>query len=321
MNGDKSIATIGDFWRDTVESWQRLPNKAFFFGLLAAWLALFQFLGNSILGYVHTQSLFLWMYQAYNGQGNATDDGHGDFIPFLVLGLFWWKRRELLDCKLQSWAPAFLILIFAMLLHILAYTIQEPHVSIIALFMGIYGLMGMAWGREWLRKSFFPFFLFIFSVPLGAHAALITFPLRLLVTWLVASIAHLFGIDVIRIGTQLLDPSGTFQYDVAPACSGIRSLVANFLIATIYGFCMFRSVWKRLFFMALALPFAVLGNLLRLLMVIIAAVIGGQKWGDTVHDNLITSLMPYVPAFIGLLLIGNWIENCERKAPEAPAKT
>lgn len=293
--------------------WKQLPNKAFFFVLLAAWLALFQFLGNSILGYIHTPSLFHWMKESYAGTNEGADDSHGKFIPFLVIGLFWWKRHELLGSRLSLWMPGLLILIFGMVLHILAYTIQEPHFSIIALFIGIYGIMGMAWGPEWLRKSIFPFFIFVFSVPLGAHAALITFPLRLLVTWLVEVISHFFGIGVIRAGTELFDPSGTFQYEVAPACSGIRSLVANFLLATVYAFFTFRSMWKRLFLMALAFPFAVLGNLLRLLMVIIAAEIGGQKWGDYVHENWVTSLMPYVPAFIGLFLVGRWLEKFEEK--------
>jgi exosortase len=309
MNGNQSINKFGDFWQDTVECWERLPNKAFFFVLLAAWLAMFQFLGNSILGYVHTSSLFEWMYNEYTNP--AADDEHGNFIPFLVLGLFWWKRRELLDSRLQLWLPGLLILFLATTLHFLAYWVQEPYFSILALFMGIYGLMGMAWGPEWLRKSFFPFFLFVFSIPLGQHATIITFPLRLLVTWLVEVISHFFGIGVIRVGTELMDPSGTFQYDVAPACSGIRSLVANFLLATVYGFFTFRSTWKRLLIMALALPFAILGNLLRLLMVIFAAEIGGQKWGDYVHHNWFTSLMPYIPAFIGLLLVGYWLEKRE----------
>lgn len=313
MNGHQPIKTFDDFQQDTADCWKRLPNKDFFFVLLAAWLLLFQFLGNSILGYVHTPSLFQWMINAYNSPNQAADDGHGNFIPFLVLGLFWWKRHELLDSRLRLWMPGLLILIMGMVLHVLAYTIQEPHFSIIAMFVGIYGIMGMAWGPEWLRKSIFPFFIFVFSVPLGAHAQIVTFPLRLLVTWLVEVISHLFGINVIRVGTQLFDPSGSFQYEVAAACSGIRSLVANFLLATVYAFLAFRSTWKRLFLIVMAFPFAVLGNLLRLLMVIIAAEIGGQKWGDYVHDNTITSLMPYVPAFIGLFLIGGWLEKCPEK--------
>jgi len=129
------------------------------------------------------------------------------------------------------------------------------------------------------------------------------------VTWLVEVVSHLLDIGVIREGTQLFNPSGSFQYEVAPACSGIRSLVAIFLLATVYGFFTFRSPWKRLFIMALAFPFAVLGNFLRLFMIIVTAEIGGQKWGDFVHENWITSLLPYVPAFIGFLLVGAWLEK------------
>jgi exosortase len=274
MNGTQISQAPGGLWQDTVDCWRRLPNKGFFFTLLAAWLAVFHFFGNSLLGYVHTPSLLTGMYSAYNVPNPASDDGHGNFVPFLVVGLFWWKRKELLALPLQMWWPGLLILVVGMVLHVLGYALQQPRLSIIALFTGIYGLMGLAWGREWLRNSVFPFFLFAFSVPLGGQAAFITFPLRLLVTWLVTVTAHLLGIDVVRMGTQLADPTGTYQYDVAAACSGIRSLIAIFLLATIYAFLMFRSPGKRLLLMASALPLAVLGNYLRLLLIIMAAELG-----------------------------------------------
>jgi exosortase len=315
MNGPQPIENISGFWRDTTNCWQRLPNKAFFFVLLAAWLALFQFLGNSVLGYVHTPSLFLWMYHAYGGTGATADDAYCKIIPFLVIGLFWWKRHELLNSRLQFWGPGLFILILALVLQIIAYMIQLPQASIIALFVGIYGLTGLAWGTDWLRKSLFPFFLFVFSVPLGVHSTFITSPLRLLVTWLVEIISHVFGIEVIRIGTQLIDPSGSFQYDVIAACSGIHSLFAIFLLATVYAFFAFQSAWKRIFLIALACPFAISANALRLLMVIVAADIGGQKTGDWVHDNWFTSLVPYVPAFLGFMVVGQWLEKHEAKKP------
>ncbi|HTR41837.1 MAG TPA: exosortase/archaeosortase family protein [Pseudomonadales bacterium] len=312
VNEPQPIKNTGDFWQDTADCWQRLPNKGFFFILLAVWLLIFQFLGNSILGYVHTHSLYLWIYDSTNV--GESDDAYCDYVPFLVIGLFWWKRHELLDSRLEIWGPGLAILIFAMLLHIFGYAIQLPHFSILALFVGIYGLMGMAWGKEWLRKSIFPSFLLLFAIPIGAHVTFITSPLRIFVTWLVEMVSHCFGIGVARYGTELFDPSGAFQYDVAAACSGIRSFAANFLLATIYAFFTFRSPWKRLLIISLALPFAILGNLLRLLMVIVAAEMGGQKWGNYVHDNFFTSLMPYAPAFIGLFLVGSWLEKHEARA-------
>lgn len=281
---------------------------------------LFQFLGNSTLGYIHTPSLFQWMSNAYNSGGVSNDDALGDLIPFLVIGLFWWKRRELMQLPLRIWPPALMLVALGLALHILGYVTQEPRLSIVALFTGIYGLMGSAWGPAWLRKSFFPFFLFIFSVPLSAVIEPITFPLRILVSELVEWVAHgILGIGVLRMGTQLFDPLGAYQYDVAAACSGIHSLVAIFLFATVCGFMMFRSPWKRLFMMALAFPFAVLGNLLRMLLIIIAAEIGGQQWGDRVHESVIISLLPYIPIFLGLLFVGWWLgkKSDPNKGPQA----
>jgi exosortase len=316
MNENQTKAPSTDWWADTVDCWRRLPEKTFFFGLLAAWLLLFQFWGNSILGYIHTPSLFSWLYEAYNSALSVEDSGHGDFIPFLVIGIFWWKRKEMLALPLKIWWPGFLMLVAALLLHIVGFLIQQPLVSVVALFAGIYALMGLAWGPAWLRHSSYPFFLFAFSVPLAAYLNFILFPLRLLVCWLVEIISHLFGIEIIRQGTQLMDPSGSFQYEVAAACGGMRSLIAIFLLATVYAFAAFNSPGKRIFLIALALPFAILGNLLRLLAIIVAASIGGQHAGDYVHEGGpfgIISLLPYVPAIIGLLWVGRWMEDRENK--------
>ena len=324
MNENQTSTTLQNGWEDTIRCWHRLPNKMFFFALLAAWLALFQFLGNSTFGYLHSASIFRWMLMAYYTNNTApSDDAYINVIPFLVIGLFWWKRRELLELPLKIWLPALGFVVLGLILHIAGYLIQQPRVSIAAFFIGIYGLMGLAWGRDWLRNSLFPFFLFIFCEPLSVVLEPITFPLRLLDTQLVQWVAHyLLGIDVMRMGTALFDPFGTYQYDVAAACSGIRSLVSIFLLATVYGFMTFRSPWKRLFLMALAFPLSVLGNLFRMLCIIVAAEMGGQSAGNYVHEGGplgIISLLPYIPAILGLLLIGRWMEkkfNSEEK-PQA----
>ena len=321
MNEDQTKPALANWRTDTIQCWHRLPNKAFFFALLAAWGLLFQFWGNSILGYVHTSSLFEWLYNSYNLSGEAGEDASvGNLIPFLVVGIFWWKRKELLALPLNLWSPGIWLLSAALLLHIVGYVVQQPFVSVVALFAGIYALMGLAWGREWLKHSAYPFFLFIFSMPLTAHLNFILFPLQLFICWLVEMVAHIVGINVLREGTQLMDPSGAYGYDVAAACAGMRSLIAVFLLATVYGFAAFRSPGKRIFLMALALPFAVLGNMLRLLAIIIAAEMGGQNAGNYVHEGGpfgIISLLPYVPGIIGLLWVGRWLEKREEKNKSA----
>ena len=315
MNETPKVDVSPGFWPDAAACWQRLPNKLFFFTLLLAWLALFHFLGNSILGYVHSSSLFAWLSYGYSLKDS--DDSHAFLIPFIVVGLFWWKRKELLALPLQVWWPGLLVVGLALVIHLAGFLTQQPRLSVVALFTGIFGLMGLAWGRAWLKESIFPFWLFIFCVPLAALTTMITLPLRLLVTWLVATVANLLTINVVRQGTQLIAPDGSYQYDVVAACSGMRSLVAIFLLATIYGFVMFRSPGRRILFMALALPLSVLGNFIRLMCVVLAAEIGGQSAGNYVHENEVFSLVPYVPAIVGLLLVGRWLEKKSKRETEA----
>ena len=51
-----------------------------------------------------------------------------------------------------------------------------------------------------------------------------------------------------------------------------------------------------------------------MLMIIIAAEIGGQSWGNAVHEGGplgVYSLIPYLPAFAGLLLLGHLLHQRE----------
>jgi exosortase len=300
--------------------WRRLPNKALFFPLLGAWLLLFAYLGNSTFGYTNTPSLLVWMYKAYVSESAIADDAHGLVIPFLVLGLCWWKRRELLAAVQESWWPGLLILAGGLVFHILGYLMQQPRISIVGLFVGIYGLTGLTWGWRWMRASFFPFFLFVFMMPLGSATEPVTFPLRLFVTKMVAVICNVLGVSVINEGTQLFNGLRTYQYEVAPACGGIKSLVTVGITSIVCAHVFFQRTRYRLLLIAAALPLAVIGNTVRLLVIIFAAEIGGQRGGNAAHDSGFWSMVPYIPAFLGLALLIRWLERKEGNHKPKPAE-
>jgi exosortase len=304
---------LEEFRVEFLKCWDRLPNKGFFLGLLVIWLSLFHFYGNSTLGYYRSPSLLQWMYNSYKPAGHeVTDDSHGMVVPFVVLGLFWWKRKDLMALPFRTWWPGLIIVAFSLVLHLLGYVVQQPRISIVAFFTGIYGLTGLAWGRDWLRRSFFPFCLFAFCVPLGSQSQAITFPLRIFVTKIVAVIAKLLSIDVVREGTLLRDATGHYQYDVAAACSGIRSLFATVGISVVYAAVGFQTTWKRAALVLSSVPLAVIGNVLRLLTIVLAAEVGGANAGNYVHEGGpagILSLLPYIPAFFGLFYIGSLLHR------------
>lgn len=305
---------IEEFKAEFLRCWHLLPHKGMFFGLLAAWLLLFQFLGNGTFGYVDTSSLLQWMYASYNDKFGLTDDGIGNLVPFAVLALFWWKRKDLLAQKLEPWWPALIVLGVSLALHVVGYLVQQPRISIVALFTGIYGLIGLVWGSACMRRSFFPFFLFAFSVPLGSLAEPISFPLRIFVTKIVATISPLLGIDVIREGTQLYDGARTFQFEVAAACSGIQSLTSITAITTVVAFVSITGNFKRMIMIAAAFPLAIIGNVVRLMSVVLVADLFGQEWGNRVHDNAVLSILPYIPAVLGVYFLTRRLNKPETES-------
>jgi exosortase len=315
VDNQATTGILEEFQVELVDCWQRLPNKGFFFILLGAWLALFQFLGNSTFGFLDTASLMKWMYLVSGNRMAEIDDNQMLIAPLVVMGLFWWKRKELLRQPMETWWPGLLLVALGLFFHFTGYRLQQPRFSIVALFTGIYGLMGLAWGPKFLRASFFPFFLFGFCVPLGTLAEFITIPLRYVAVSIVVFIVHLAHADIIRQGIELIDPKGNFKYEVAAACGGIRSLIMTGMLAIVFGFVVFKAVWKRLMLIVLAVPLAVAGNVLRLLTIVVAAKMGGQKAGDWVHDNSLLSLLPYVPAMLTLFWLGGLLE---KKIPETP---
>lgn len=314
---------VESWWSEFTGYWRRLPNTLLFLVLFVAWLLLFQFLGNGVRGYFDTPSLYVWMFHAYNG-GTVTDDSHGNIIPFVVLWLMWWKRKELVAGPLHSWTPALFIVGFGLFLHLVGFAVQYNPISIAGFFTGIYGLLGLAWGPAFLRASFFPFILFIFSVPLGRLMEPITFNLRLLMAIIVEFVTRgLFGLDVVRVGTAIVNGSGgpdAFQYDVAAACSGLRSLWAMFVLATAYGYVTFRRTWPWLALMAAAFPLAVIGNAFRLVIIVVVAKLISKEQGDNVHNNPIFSILPYIPVTLGLAYLTHWLTELRKALDEQRAK-
>jgi exosortase len=288
------------------EEWRVLPNKLFFFTLAIAWVALFLFVGNATLGYMHSPSLFAWLFDIYSAP--SADAEYGLLIPFVVLALFWWKRQELVAKPLDVWWPGILLVAAGLLSHVAGHAIQETQLSAAGFLVGLYGLTGLAWGKNWLKASLFPFFLLVFCIPVGGLVDGFTFHLRLLVSWIVAGIAQLgLAPDVIRDGTQLYDAQHTFAYDVAPACSGIRSLVALLALTIIFGFMNFKTPWKRALLIVMAIPLAVLGNVVRLCCTITVAELGGQSAGKAVETKL--GFVTFLVAIGCIFLISRWLEE------------
>ncbi len=245
----------------------------------------FQFFGNATQGYIHSRSLFYWWGSQWVNPLAETQHG---FLILLVAGWLLWRNLRIHRGMTEDSAPANGVALAAMLvglvLHLAGYAMQQTRVSIVAVLIFLWGVLVLAGGRRWGRAAVFPLGFILLAVPVSFVDSL-GFNLRLVVAGQVQGLAQQFGVAVLRNGTQLFSGDGRFQYDVAAACSGIRSLVALLALALLVGYLSFRSWLPRAVLAAVCLPYIIVGNIARVLAIIFAGEWFGQAAGLRVHDG------------------------------------
>ncbi|MDD3179868.1 MAG: exosortase/archaeosortase family protein [Opitutaceae bacterium] len=263
------------------------PPSAWIAAAVCALVAfpVFQFFGNAARGYIPTRSLFYWWgFQWWNPPSECE---HGWLILALAGWLFWRnlqnERRETEGGRREVGGAALAAMLGGLVVHLLGYAMQQTRISIVGFLLVAWGVLAHGGGRRWGRAAAFPLGFMLLAVPVDVFDTL-GFHLRLGVIETSYHLARACGVEVIRNGTQLLSPDGSYQYDVAAACSGMRSLMALIALSLLVGYLNFRAWWRRCVILLLSLPLAFLGNVVRISAIIFAGQWFGQEAGVWVHE-------------------------------------
>jgi EpsI family protein len=121
------------------------------------------------------------------------------------------------------------------------------------------------------------------------------------------SALQLSGIPVFREGTYFEIPSG--RWTVVEACSGIRYLIASVTLGCLYAYLTFRSLRRRLLFVALSVIVPVFANGVRAYMIVMLAHLSNMRLAVGV-DHLIYGWVFFGFVMILLFWIGSfWRED------------
>lgn len=297
----------------------RFPFRVEIGVAIGAWLALFHWLGNSTFGYVATPSLFGWLYPLYDAN---PDDGIGLLAPFVTIWMISQRRKELEALTWTPWLPSLGWVVLGLLLHLAGYQVQQGRVSVLGMLVGLYGITGLYWGRDWLKLARYPFAMLLFCIPTSVYLAAVTFKLRLFVATVATGFCtEILGMHILRKGTEVYNvgPDGLpgFRFEVAAACSGIRSLTAVLLLVLVYGFLFFKSPLRRLVLVVAAPALAVLGNIFRLITVFIVGESLGQEAGAKIETGF--GFVTFIGVAIGgTLLLGRLLREPSDPPPAEP---
>jgi exosortase len=96
-------------------------------------------------------------------------------------------------------------------------------------------------------------------------------PLQNFAATVAAKLSTLLGIGVLADGATLHALDGSFTFQVAGGCSGIRSLTAMIMLAAVYVHFTQREWWKKAIIFGGSLFFALVGNCVRIFSVVLVA--------------------------------------------------
>ena len=237
---------------------------------------------------------------------------HAWLVPPIVLWLVWRRRAALVDLVPSAQPWMILPMALAALVWLLGDTAGINALTQLCattlLVLAVPAVLGLAVARQ----IAFPLMFLFFMVPIGDF--LLPLMMEATADFTVAAVA-LSGVPVYREGLQFHIPTGAWS--VVEACSGVRYLIASFMVGTLFAYLNYRSAWRRWTFVGVAIVVPVVANWLRAYMIVMLGHLSGNTLAVGV-DHLIYGWV-FFGVVIGLMfMIGSrWVEP-EADVPSKP---
>jgi len=222
---------------------------------------------------------FLWQQSDYLG--------HAYLIPFTAIFLAY-SRREAVIGALRSGAegrfgiPAVLAASTIEAVAVLAHSAFVAGIGIPLLI----GTTAYAVAGTRLLRACLPSLLFLLLMvppPLFVQDRLLI-GLKAVVVSVSVGLLQQVGFSIAASGNRIFVPQSELL--VADACSGLTSVVTLAPLAAVVAYFLSRGTWRRVVIVAAAVPFAILGNVLRVIITVVLVSRFGLGYAEGIlHDS------------------------------------
>lgn len=218
----------------------------------------------------------LFFFESFRGMeaiwSRSETFAHAYVVPPIALWLIWRQRAAL---ALQQPAPApWLLLPFALL--VLAWLVGQlvavNAVTQLAATALLVLTVPLLLGLRVALVILFPLTYLFFAVPIGEFMIP---PLMQGTADFTVAALRLSGIPVYREGLQFMIPSGSWS--VVEACSGVRYLMASFMVGSLFAYLNYTSTKRRFIFALVSLAVPILANWLRAYMIVMLGHLSGNQ--------------------------------------------
>ncbi|MCH9639881.1 MAG: exosortase A [Betaproteobacteria bacterium] len=234
---------------------------------------------------------------------------HGFLIlPFTVY-MIWIRRHSLskLQHQTNGWALLGLCLLgfFWLMAELASVQVLAQYVLVAMIPLIVAAVMG----RQIFIATAFPLAYLFFAVPFGD---ILIPPLIDFTADFTVSALQLTGIPVYREGTFFSLPTG--NWSVVEACSGLRYLIASVTLGTLYAYLTYRSLNRRLVFIAFSIIVPIIANGIRAYLIVMTGHLSDMRLAVGV-DHLIYGWVFFGIVMLLLFWVGSfWREDEENDA-------
>ena len=245
---------------------------------------------------------------------NSEAYSHGFLIPFVSAYLVWSKRKALRSLPRETYPPGFLMLLAGLFMLLAGSLAFDPFTFRLSFLFVLSGLTALFLGREVFRELAFPIGYLFFMIPLP-YIVMKSMAVGMKFTY--AQLTYLAisgtGVPILMEGVCLQLPNARLV--VGDYCTGVLSIVAITAISTLYAYLSQRTFLCRTLLVILAVPLAMLGNMLRLVSTVWLTYIYGPRVLDSaIHEY--HGLFNFLITMVFLVLLAKGVSVIDRKLAE-----
>jgi exosortase len=236
----------------------------------------------SLIFLLLTWPVWRWLWREWMGNDYYS---HGLLIPPVALFLAVQRVRNdrTIVFDSQRGASGGLLLLTLMLALFLYFVGGRAYYLAAAAMVGL--IATLVWsllGIGPLRKLAFPIGYLLLMVPLPLLDR-ITLPLALFTGVCAGGIVRFVGLDVTIVGNAVSLPNA--EMVIGAQCSGINSMIALTALLTLTAYLLDGPLWGRLALILMAVPLAMLGNILRVASLLFVARAYGANAAFTFYHD------------------------------------
>ena len=243
------------------------------------------------------------LYNLYSMRWDVVDYTHAYFIFPIFLWLTWRKRsaiKETINNNIKTGTfPSFILFVIGVLTFLFGWRQDYIFIQTISMIPVLFGLTGYLYGFKVSKILTFPIlYLLLLVPPPFAILDSITLPMRYMIAAATESVLSWLNYPITRVGLEMNIGYSTIL--MGEPCSGFRSLITMISLVLVYVYIIKGTIIKKLALTAFIIPFALLGNLIRVIALCLITFYFGEEAGQGFFHNF-SGIVIFIITLSGLM--------------------